>query len=86
MPDITMCTGEGCPHRDHCYRFTATPDEQRQSYWKLPPIEPSGWCRWFDPSAARWFGPLWRCNACGTQLWTPGRHHEEWCTVINAPM
>lgn len=33
MADITMCNGDGCPIKQICYRFTATPDENRQSYF-----------------------------------------------------
>ena len=34
MPDITMCTSNGCPVKDSCYRAQATPDEL-QSYSNL---------------------------------------------------
>lgn len=37
MADITMCSGSGCPARNNCYRFTAEPNEFRQSYFlKVP--------------------------------------------------
>ena len=39
MPDITMCSGEGCPVKEFCYRFTAKPNEYRQSYFVEPPIK-----------------------------------------------
>ena len=39
MPDITMCVGTDCPHRETCYRYTAKPNEHRQSYFKTPPIK-----------------------------------------------
>ena len=39
MPDITMCSGEGCPVKESCYRFTAKPNEYRQSYFVEPPIK-----------------------------------------------
>jgi hypothetical protein len=32
MPDISMCTNDKCKLKEECYRFTATPDEYRQSY------------------------------------------------------
>ena len=32
MADITMCVGTGCPLREWCYRYTATPNEHRQSF------------------------------------------------------
>jgi hypothetical protein len=38
MPDITMCSGEGCPLKDSCYRYTAVEDEY-QSYFIDPPFE-----------------------------------------------
>jgi len=37
MPDISMCMNETCPLRKGCYRFTATPDEYRQSYAMFEP-------------------------------------------------
>lgn len=33
-----MCTGEKCPMKDKCYRFTAEPDIY-QSYFAKPPIK-----------------------------------------------
>lgn len=33
MPDITMCKGYSCPMKDTCYRFTAKPNPNRQSYF-----------------------------------------------------
>jgi hypothetical protein len=38
MPDITMCKGTGCPVKDECYRFTASPSDY-QSYFVDPPIK-----------------------------------------------
>lgn len=38
VPDITMCKGTGCPLRNSCYRFTATPNEYRQSYFVVEPF------------------------------------------------
>jgi len=32
MPDITMCPGTGCPLREMCLRYTASPNHERQSY------------------------------------------------------
>jgi hypothetical protein len=40
MPDITMCSGEGCSLRDGCYRFTARPS-LRQAWFVKPPVERS---------------------------------------------
>lgn len=39
MPDITMCRGKDCPKKDSCYRFTAKPNEWRQSYFLESPID-----------------------------------------------
>ncbi len=33
MADITMCKGDGCIQKSGCYRFMATPNEYRQSYF-----------------------------------------------------
>jgi len=38
MADITMCTGEDCPLKESCYRFTANASEHWQSYFTEPPI------------------------------------------------
>lgn len=38
MPDIALCTNETCPLKDNCYRYTAIPDEYRQSYCKFAPV------------------------------------------------
>jgi hypothetical protein len=32
MPDISMCKDKNCPKRDTCYRFTAKPTMDWQSY------------------------------------------------------
>ena len=39
MPDITMCKGDGCPLKEHCHRYKATPDELYQSYFTYPPFQ-----------------------------------------------
>ena len=39
MPDITMCEGKDCPLKETCYRYTATPNEYRQSYFVNPPYD-----------------------------------------------
>lgn len=39
MADITKCKGEGCPIKEHCYRFTAISSDDRQSYFVEPPFE-----------------------------------------------
>jgi hypothetical protein len=38
MPDITMCPGTNCPHKEKCYRFTAKPSDY-QSYFMTAPIK-----------------------------------------------
>ena len=48
MPDIAMCSGDGCPQKEQCYRFTAQPCE-RQSYFAKPPINDKGECKYFLP-------------------------------------
>ena len=37
MVDITMCTGGGCPLKEHCYRYKARPSPFRQSFFMTPP-------------------------------------------------
>ena len=44
MPDITMCEGTGCPRKQTCYRFMATPTPMRQSYFSVPPVKKDGTC------------------------------------------
>jgi hypothetical protein len=39
MPDITMCEGTHCPIKENCYRYTAKPNEYRQSYFVTPPYK-----------------------------------------------
>jgi hypothetical protein len=39
MADITMCSGEGCPVKQKCKRFTAIANEHWQSWFAAPPIE-----------------------------------------------
>ena len=36
--DITMCDGKECPMKENCYRFTATPNKFRQSYFMKAPV------------------------------------------------
>lgn len=47
MPDITMCEGGDCRWRKSCYRHTATPTPQRQSYFMNPPVKSNGLCEHF---------------------------------------
>jgi len=39
MADISMCKNINCPSSKYCYRFTATPNEFRQSYAGFAPEE-----------------------------------------------
>lgn len=32
MPDISMCQDNNCPKKDTCYRFTAIPSGDYQTY------------------------------------------------------
>jgi hypothetical protein len=45
MPDITMCPGTNCPHKESCYRFTAKASEY-QAFFIYTPIE-NGKCDYF---------------------------------------
>jgi hypothetical protein len=36
MTDITKCTGEGCPLKDTCYRFTATTGMYQSFFFESP--------------------------------------------------
>ena len=38
-PDITMCVGTNCPHKEKCYRYTAKPCEHWQAYFTEPPFK-----------------------------------------------
>jgi hypothetical protein len=38
MADIIMCDGGKCPLKETCYRFKATPNEYRQSYFLEEPF------------------------------------------------
>jgi hypothetical protein len=39
LADICMCPGGDCPHKEGCYRYTATPNEYRQSMFMNIPID-----------------------------------------------
>ena len=38
MADITMCSGEGCPRKKQCYRYTAPKSNFWQSYFAKVPL------------------------------------------------
>ncbi|AFM54676.1 hypothetical protein P12024L_16 [Nonlabens phage P12024L] len=42
MPDISMCRSTVCKARLSCYRFTATPNGQYQSYFNFTPKDDNG--------------------------------------------
>ncbi len=48
MPDITMCTGQGCERRTSCYRHVATPSRW-QAYFATPPVLDDGSCEYLSP-------------------------------------
>jgi hypothetical protein len=60
MPDICMCKGtktEGgdiltCALRADCYRYTATPSKDRQSYFAVAPFMRCGTCEHYEPVTA----------------------------------
>ena len=45
MTDISKCSGENCPMKESCYRFTAEAG-QMQSYFIEPPIK-DGKCEYY---------------------------------------
>jgi hypothetical protein len=50
MPDIAMCKGKGCKLKKKCLRFTAAPNELRQSYFAEPPMETNNSCTYLIPN------------------------------------
>lgn len=36
MPDISMCSGQGCPKRAACYRFRAKPSHWQSFFASAP--------------------------------------------------
>jgi hypothetical protein len=51
MTDITKCTGEGCPLKETCHRFTA-PKGTWQSYFLNSPIK-NGQCQYYWGEASQ---------------------------------
>lgn len=47
MADITMCSGEGCPKKDTCYRHTAPQHPMRQSFFAESPQKEDGECDYY---------------------------------------
>ena len=54
-PDITLCPGTDCPHKEKCYRYTAKPSEYRQAYFMEAPIK-DGKCEmyWGENAESIW--------------------------------
>ena len=52
MSDILMCSGESCELKTMCHRFTAKPNEYRQTYFQVPPIK-EGNCDMFWGEATK---------------------------------
>jgi hypothetical protein len=50
MPDISKCSGEGCPMKETCYRFTAIADKLWQSYFMNAPIKEDNTCEYYWPN------------------------------------
>lgn len=48
MADITKCSGEGCPVKEQCYRFTAKANEHWQSVF----VDVPGY----------WYEEKWKCD------------------------
>lgn len=47
MPDIAMCSGDGCAMRGECYRHAAKPGEWQVWFHRPPRDETS--CLWIIP-------------------------------------
>jgi len=47
MADISMCSGEGCPKKENCYRHTAYANEFMQSYFTEVPLKEDKTCEWY---------------------------------------
>jgi len=50
MADISMCENITCPSKEYCYRYTATPNEFRQSYGVFTLEEDEINCSHFYPN------------------------------------
>ena len=47
MPDISLCKNNTCPSRKYCYRYTAIPNEFRQSYGLFEVKEDENKCEYY---------------------------------------
>lgn len=48
MPDITMCSGDGCEAKGRCYRHIAPYNPEWQAFFTEPPGD-SDSCEYFIP-------------------------------------
>lgn len=61
MPDITMCKNSRCALNTSCYRYQATPDRYRQSYFTdLEPIVNED-----GDASCEYYYPYESCDHCG---------------------
>lgn len=44
-----MCEGKGCPKKETCYRFTATPDTYWQAWFTATPTTENEECPYYYP-------------------------------------
>ena len=47
MADITMCNGNNCKLSSNCYRYKATQDEYRQSWFVKEPNTTENECEYY---------------------------------------
>jgi len=47
MADISMCSGKGCELKETCYRFKATPNKNRQSFFGASPNSTPTECEYY---------------------------------------
>lgn len=59
MPDISMCWNKECPKKLKCYRFTAIPNEFRQTFADFKPDE-EGVCDHFWDNQGRAINPEYK--------------------------
>lgn len=50
MPDISMCRHPGCPVKEKCYRYTATPNPFWQAYTSINDVREDGCDLFWDNS------------------------------------
>ena len=48
MADITKCSGDDCPIKEKCYRYTAIADPVWQSNFSITPFNfKNDWCEYY---------------------------------------